>query len=258
VAAVRETALVLRAFDFAETSQVLHLLTREEGRLHGLAKGARRLKGAFHGGLDALVLGELRVYPRRGQGLRTLAGFHVLTHFPGLRKRLARFHAAEHVRALVLGFAREEQRVEALFALTESSLRMLDVADDAQAPAIALGFEALLLRLAGFAPELSRCVRCERAARNVRTARLSPLRGGLLCRRCRGEDPGAPEITGTAMAALSALGAGPLARALNMPDDPGLRRELASALDDWTTTVLDRRLATRRAAFACDWSRDGG
>jgi DNA repair protein RecO (recombination protein O) len=245
---LRAHALILRTFEYSENSQVAHVLTREHGRVHGLAKGARRLNGAFHGGLDALALGDLGLYARRpGAGLRTFASFRVRTHFPGLRRRLARFHAAEHVRALVLSFAREEQAGPELFELTVSVLRMLELATDDEASVLGLGFEAMVLGLSGFAPELTRCVRCERPARNVHTARLSVLRGGLLCRGCRGEDPGASEIDGRAVAALVALGEGPLVRTARLPADPALRDELAAALGSWTASVLDRRLATRAA-----------
>ena len=34
-------ALALRAFDYGETSQILHLFTREEGRIHGIANPAK-------------------------------------------------------------------------------------------------------------------------------------------------------------------------------------------------------------------------
>lgn len=241
-----EHALVLRTVEFSENSQVVHVLTLEEGRVHGIAKGARRLKGAFHGGLDTLVLGRLGLYPRKpGAGLRTLASFRVETNFPGLRRSLARFDAAEHVRALVLAFAREEQESPELFELTVSALRLIEASDDLAAAAVALGFEAMILQLAGFFPEVTRCVRCDREARNVHTARLSALRGGLLCRRCRGEDPGAPEIDGRTVATLVTLGAGPLVHAARLPVDTELRRELARALDTWTSSILDRRLPTR-------------
>lgn len=245
----RVHALVLRTFEYSEHSQVVQLLTLEEGRVHGLAKGARRLNGAFHGGFDPLALGELELYDRRpGAGLRTLASFRVATHFPELRRDLDRFRAAEHVRALVLAFTHEEQEAPELFELAVSALRLLEVADGPTAALLALAFEAMLLGLTGFAPELTRCVRCERPARNVHTARLSVLRGGLLCRTCRGEDPGARDVSGRAVAALVALGDGPLLRATRLPHDPVLCGEIAAALDAWTSAILDRRLPTRPGA----------
>jgi DNA repair protein RecO (recombination protein O) len=243
----RTQALALRAFDFAETSQILQLLTRDEGRVHGIAKGARRLNGSFHGGVDVLTLGEAQVYARRpGAELRTLGGFRTETNFPGLRERLARFHVASHVQGLLLAFTREEAPDPFVFDLAVAALRMLEDADDAQADALGLGFEAMMLHHAGFLPELTRCVACGKPARNVERARLSALKGGLLCRDCAAEDARAPQATGAVVAALGKLAAGPLAMALALGPDPDLRRGLRETLDGWTTAVLDRPLRTAR------------
>ena len=89
----RTPALVLRKFEFGETSQVLHLLTRDRGRVHALAKGSLKAKSAFLGPLDVLELGEARLYPRK-EGLAILGGFERETAFPGVRKDLARLEAA--------------------------------------------------------------------------------------------------------------------------------------------------------------------
>ena len=49
-------ALVLRVVEFSETSSIVTLLTREFGKVRGLAKGARRPKGPFESALDLLSL----------------------------------------------------------------------------------------------------------------------------------------------------------------------------------------------------------
>jgi DNA repair protein RecO (recombination protein O) len=240
-------ALVLRTFDYGESSLVLHLLTREEGRIHGIAKGARRLQGDSHGGPDLLTLGVARVYPRKPESdLRVLGAFRATEDFPGLRGTIARFHAAQHVAALVLAFTREEQPHPELFDLTVAALRLLESADDGAADALALGFEAMSLRLLGFAPELSRCVVCGKPARNVRTTRLSALRGGLLCTPCRGEDARAPALSGASVEALRGLAEGPLVAAAAHAPAPAVRREIRAALDRWTEMHLDRPLGTSR------------
>jgi DNA repair protein RecO (recombination protein O) len=189
----------------------------------------------------------LSVYGRRaGNQLRTLGSFVGITSFPGLRETPARFHNAFHLAALVLAFAREEQPLPALFELTISALRLLEEADDDEAQALGLGYEAMVLTHLGFGPELTRCVECERPARNIQVTRLSGLRGGLLCRNCRHRDQRAVQVSGLAVASLVGLCSGPLVRALGLPPDPRLRREIRGALDGWTTTVLDRPLRTAR------------
>lgn len=241
------TAVALRVFDYGETSQILHLFTRELGRVHGIAKGAKRLKGAFRGGVDALTLGRAQVYARRGGAeLRVIGSFDAVENFPGLRERLPRFHAAAHVAAILLGFTQEEQPQPELFDLTASALRLIDGAGDDAADAYCVGFEAMALRAAGFGPELTRCAECGRVARNVATARLSALRGGLLCSQCRGSDARAPELTGDELVALQSLSAGPLVDAVVAASAPGTRRALRDALDRWSETLLDRPLRTAR------------
>lgn len=245
MAAETTDALVLRTYPFGETSQIVHLFSESQGRIHGLAKGARRLNGSFHGGFDLLTLGDLSVYSRRpGAELRTLGAFRTFEVFGGLRGSLPRFHAACHVAGLLLGFTREEQPLPELFSLTVAALRLLAEADDDGAEALLLGYEAMLLAYSGHAPELSRCVVCERPARRIVSARLSPLLGGLLCRRCRGRARDGVELTGEGVACLARLSEGPLVRAPALPARPPLRDSLRTACDAWTTTVLDRPLRT--------------
>lgn len=236
-------ALVLRVFDYSETSQIMHLLTRELGRVHGIAKGARRLKGSFHGGADVLTAGEMQILARKGTAeLRTLASWDCTEPFAGLRASLPRFHAANDVAAVLLAFCREEQPHPELFELAIGALSLLADADDAAAPALALGFEAMALTLLGFAPELDRCVVCGKPAKNVRTTRLSPAKGGLLCTPCRGEDPRAAPIDAAGLVALRALSHGPLVDAPHHLASPGTKGGVRDALDAWTTTLLDRPL----------------
>ena len=61
------TALVLRVVEFSETSSVVTLFTREFGKIHGLAKGARRPKGPFESALDLLGLCRI-VFLRKSSG----------------------------------------------------------------------------------------------------------------------------------------------------------------------------------------------
>jgi DNA repair protein RecO (recombination protein O) len=219
------------------------------GRVHGIAKGAKRLKGAFRGGVDALVLGQARIYARRGSAeLRVIGSFDATEPFSGLRGRLSRFHGASHVAALLLAFTHEEQPHPELFDLATAALRLLASADDDSAEAYAAGFEAMALGLLGFAPELTRCADCGRPARNVVTARVSPLKGGLLCSQCRSADPRAPELSGEAVAALRALSAGPIVDAPALGGAPPVLRAVRDALDRWSETLIDRPLRTSRTA----------
>ena len=62
-----------------------------------------------------------------------------------------------------------------------------DPLDAGQSPRTLLArFGLRLIRALGWGLELHRCVRCERLCEEGRSARLDPIRGGLVCRRCGG------------------------------------------------------------------------
>ena len=69
---LRDIAVCVRHWDFSETSQTVSLLTREHGILRGLAKGSRRDKGDFSGGIDLLTCGEVIAIVKPSGAMATL------------------------------------------------------------------------------------------------------------------------------------------------------------------------------------------
>jgi hypothetical protein len=54
-----DEALCIRQWDWSETSQTVSLFCRTHGIVRGLAKGARRERSSFSGGIDLLARGEI-------------------------------------------------------------------------------------------------------------------------------------------------------------------------------------------------------
>jgi len=201
---VRTPALVLRKFEFGETSQVLHLLTRDRGRVHALAKGSLKPKSAFLGPLDLLELGEARIYPRR-DGLAILGGFERETSFPGVRRDLARLEAAFAALEVLGDASREEQEDPELFALAIGFLRGLESCPAERVPLVLLRFDLRVLGALGLSPVLAACVSCGAVPGTGKAQALSPARGGALCGNCREQDGLAVAATRGTLAALALL-----------------------------------------------------
>lgn len=225
-------ALVLRKFEFGETSQVLHLLTRDRGRVHVLAKGSLKPKSTFLGPLDVLEAGEARIYPRR-DGLSILGAFDRGTSFPLVRKDLARLEAGFAVLEIAAEASREDQADEPLFDLVLDSLRSLEGTPAARVPPALLRFDLRALAVLGMGPVLDACVSCGGALADGKPPLLSPARGGALCGNCRDQDAMALHATRGVLAALALLAAadaGPSARLALGPRDLRLARRLVDAL----------------------------
>ncbi len=224
---VRTRALVLRKFEFGETSQVLHLLTRDLGRVHALAKGSLKEKSGFLGPIDLLELGEARVYPRR-DGLAVLGGFERETAFPGARRVLERLEGAFAVLEILAEASREDQADPDLFDLGVETLRGLEECSADRVEPAVLRFDLRALSVLGVGPVLRACVACGKGIAGETSLLLSPARGGALCGACAGQDAMALHATRGVLAALAGIAEG--ARVSLGPRDRRLARRLVDAL----------------------------
>jgi len=84
-----DQAICIRHWDYSETSQTVGIFGRRLGCFRGLAKGARRERGSFCGGLDLLTRGEVGVILKQEGELATLTEWDVQETFPRLRDDLA-------------------------------------------------------------------------------------------------------------------------------------------------------------------------
>ncbi|HSG27614.1 MAG TPA: DNA repair protein RecO, partial [Candidatus Krumholzibacterium sp.] len=69
---IKESAVILKTFDFSESSLIAVTLTAEHGKIRVLAKGARRGRSPFQGVLRTGNIAEIVYYDKGGEGLRTL------------------------------------------------------------------------------------------------------------------------------------------------------------------------------------------
>lgn len=56
---ISDRAICIRHWDYSETSQTVSLFGREHGLIRGIAKGSRRERSSFSGGIDLMTLGDV-------------------------------------------------------------------------------------------------------------------------------------------------------------------------------------------------------
>jgi DNA repair protein RecO (recombination protein O) len=176
------TALVLRQIPFSETSLVVALLTREFGKLQGLAKGARRLKSPFQGALELLSVCRIVFLPRASEGLHLLTEALLLERFRPEHSGLRGLFAAYYVAELLDAFTAELGPLPELFDVAVATLRSLQ---QPMPPELTLlKFELGLLRCLGHLGQFDRCSNCGREIPVGEPARVTEAGGGLVCGRC--------------------------------------------------------------------------
>jgi DNA repair protein RecO (recombination protein O) len=175
--------IVLRSIRLREADRVLHLYTRERGRVGAVAKGVRRTKSRFGGRLEPCFRLRLVMWEGRGE-LHTVTQAETVDHYPHLRERGASLSAATSACESVLRLFDEGESNGAAYNLLCHELALLDGEASAASPANLLAFRLKLLLAAGFLPELGTCARCGAPAGPGRSRRFSPAAGGVICVEC--------------------------------------------------------------------------
>ena len=149
---ITDTAICIRTWDFSETSQTVSLLTREHGIVRGLAKGAKREKGAFSGGMDVLTRGEVVAIIKPGKDLATITAWHLQELYRVLRRSLAANRAGLYMADLMHHMLVEHDPHPRLFDAFAAALVALE--DPSAIEFSLLRLQWTLLVEAGYQPEL--------------------------------------------------------------------------------------------------------
>ena len=207
---VLDSALILRRFAYGESSLVLHVLTREHGRVHLIAKGAYRPTSRYYAALDLFDTLELGWQYTAGRELQVLREATISVRRHTLALDLERYAAALTVLELAALGAPENASAHELFDDTSRALDALRTARSASLTLIE--FELRLLHNLGLAPALLRCAACggaapplEREDDGDERAAFSAGAGGRFCSSCAAEARAAGRRVGTLPTRVLAL-----------------------------------------------------
>ena len=230
-------AVVLRSIRFGEGHRVLHLYTRERGRLGAVAKGVRKVRSRFGGRLEPLTRVALVLHEGRGE-LATVTSAATVNAHPALRERRASLERATQACEAVLRLFDAAEANRAAYNLLCQELLLLDGEPSAATRAQALAFRLKLLLAAGFVPELAACAACgEREGAGL--SGFSAAAGGVVCSSC---EAAAFPLDARAHEFMVAALAAPLAAAPSAPE-PALRqtdRAIAETLEHHAHVQLRR------------------
>jgi DNA repair protein RecO (recombination protein O) len=172
-------AVVLRSLRYSEADRILHVYTRERGRIGAIAKGVRKTKSRFGARLEPLSHAELMLHEGSGE-LHTVTGVELIRSHRAAREQPYRLAVGLiGAEAMLRLFAEPEPNARAFEAIT----RFLDLADEtpvggaAVLDALALSFQLKLLWLSGYLPHVTTCVECGAPE----LTGFSPRAGGAVC-----------------------------------------------------------------------------
>ena len=226
---IKDVGICLGRREYSETSQIATIFTREHGKIRGMAKGARRAKGKFGGGIELLSRGQLVFSQGRGGGLLTLTEWTVQENYLGLRRDVRQLYDffCQVLTGLSSGKGWEEF----------------------------LAFQMRLLGEVGLSPELSSCVCCGKGSGGRLAGYISFSEGGILCRGCARDVAEKQQIEPAGMEIVRKLAAGTTRNQANEPTykqaqagtaglEDGQARQGQKLLSYWVRAALNREPKT--------------
>lgn len=251
MAAEKALALVLRAIDFSETSVIVTLFTREFGKISGLAKGGRRLKGPFESALDLLAVCRVVFLRKSSDALDLLTEAKLERRFRVSEAGLSGLGAAYYVAELLRELTHDNDPHPELFDAADRTLVALGHSRDAPAHVTfrhVLHFELAALRLLGHMPSLDACAECGAAVEAAGRVPFGHTSGGVLCAACRPGRRNVVSLSGNALVTLKRLSdervsAGDEASEI----DRTIRGELRGLMKHYIAHLLGHELRTQGA-----------
>jgi DNA repair protein RecO (recombination protein O) len=238
----RTPAIVLRAIDYSETSQVLHLFTREHGKLHCIAKGSKRAKSAFHGAFDLLGVYDVIRLEKQPGSLDLLTQAEAVKEYRAVRADLGRFGAACWMAEFVDEMTGEAIPQPELYDLLKGSLERLD--KNAPVAETVFLFFGRALAMLGYEPRMDECGMCKSRLSGPE-AYFSARDGGVVCTRCKPLDSTRLLFKRPVFDAVAAFCAG---RAFNLTVMPTFAADVLRAFDYHLRHLMQgRELKSARA-----------
>jgi len=172
-------AIVLRTTNVGEQDKSVVLFCRDKGILRGVAKGARKFGNRFGSSLEPMSVVRVFYYEKERRDLVTISGCDLLESFFEMQMEPKTAFLLTYFAELVEEFAPVRAGEDVLYRLLLTVLRALK--DGGDRAFLAAYFEAWLLRVNGYLPDLGACRNCRKP---LAPGWLGTKRDGAFCADC--------------------------------------------------------------------------
>ncbi|PYP82422.1 MAG: DNA repair protein RecO [Blastocatellia bacterium AA13] len=177
-------AFVLRTYSLAEADKICVFLTKDSGKVRGVAHGAKKMKSRFGSSLEPLTEVALTFYHKEGRDLISISTCEILhSYFRSAARDVQTAAAFSYMSEMLFEFMPDRESNERVYRLVSAALQAIEI--EADLDSVLRYFETWLLRLAGFFPDSSECAVCGKPSESGETIFLT-MDGSPRCLECSG------------------------------------------------------------------------
>jgi DNA repair protein RecO (recombination protein O) len=187
-------AIVLRLRKYKEADALVTLLTRERGKITGIAKGIYKPTSKLRGGVQPFSINEMMLDAGRST-LHTLIQSDCVEMLLPMRQSYEAIALGAYWAELLENFGQEELADEELYQLAKVGFLGLAVNAGVLMSRV---LEIRLIAQQGLRPDFSYCCRCGGVIGKEKVNWFSSGEGGFLCRACAENAGGATGVSPSA------------------------------------------------------------
>lgn len=232
---------MLRETDTKEADKILTVLTRSEGKIAVIARGARRKRSRIAASSELLVYSEMTLFQRGNWSMMDEAA--TIELFSGVRRDVELLALGSYFAELTELLAEEDVPAPELLPLLLNALYALGTLHKPQEQ-VKAAFELRLLSLSGFEPLLDGCAVCGRTAPEV--PMLDVVQGLLHCKGCALNGPKglSMPLCEDSLKAMRHVVSCPPKRLYAFSLEGDALRRMADAAEAYTAAQLERGFRT--------------
>ena len=174
-------AIILKKTHYKENDMILHVYTREYGKISVLARGIRKMTSKNARGCQEMMLSELTIHLKKG--ISTLMKASPVNYFRHIEENLESEIVGQYILEYYYRYVEENQPLEKEYEILYEALHALDVG---YMPLLVyLVFNVFILDHNGVSLDVDGCVFC----RSPQVVSISLEDGGFVCREHLGHHP---------------------------------------------------------------------
>jgi DNA repair protein RecO (recombination protein O) len=238
-------AFVLQTWPFREGDLIVSFLTRDLGKLRGVARAARRPKSGFGSGLERLSQVRMAYFQSENRELVKIDSCELIQSQFGLSRDFATACALDFFAEVTEQLLPPAEPGEKYFRLLIAALEELRSGTPGAVWRAVTYFSLWAVRLAGLLPELHVCVECGASLEGER-AWFGRYRNGLHCGECRQalEIRGAWELSAASRELAAEMLRAPVTRLRARNWSQSVAADLRRLLAQQMESHIERRLIT--------------
>lgn len=242
MAILKTEALVLRKWDFRETSILVNFFSRDFGKMSGLLKGIRTEPAKFASTVEPFSHNDIIFYKKINSPLHLVSQCDIKDNFGLVRQNISKVSIASFMMELIDALMPQEDPNAEVFDFAATCLKELEVNEMPEK--IMTIFKIKMLAFSGFKPHFDSCVSC---GDRVNThSKFSFTLGGLLCARCYHKDLSSRSVFRGTVASILHIEKNDFRNNLNLGMNPQIKKELNIILNAFLNFHLEKELKSQK------------